>query len=156
MASIVWPTQTKHKEIVQIHKASFYLTDLTNIYQEQDCLTTKIPLKKENTGVSHTQSLTFPSSLFVFFWIYSLINCINVTLLQWQSENIPRVLFSCDHWFCDRRKKQRKTIGDHKKRHTITSLWAEIITGRCFFEGLFPFLAAAVRKWSVKMKRRRR
>lgn len=153
MASIVWPTQTKHKEIVQIHKASFYLTDLTNIYQEQDCLTTKIPLKKENTGVSHTQSLTFPSSLFVCIWIYFLINCRNAAMAEWKYSSYFVFLWSLI--LRSQEKNIYKLLGI-PKRDGITSLWAEIITGRCFSEGLFLFLAAAVRKWSEKMKRRRR
>lgn len=41
MASIVRPMQTKQKRNCTNSQSIIYLTDLTNIYQEQDCLTTK-------------------------------------------------------------------------------------------------------------------
>lgn len=40
MASIVRPMQTKQRNCTN-SQSIIYLTDLTNIYQEQDCITTK-------------------------------------------------------------------------------------------------------------------
>lgn len=51
MASIVRPMQTKQRNCTN-SQSIIYLTDLTNIYQEQDCLTTKPPQKKRRIPVS--------------------------------------------------------------------------------------------------------
>lgn len=64
MAAAARPTPTKHGNFTN-SQSIIYLTDRTNIYQEQDCLTTKNNnydprMGKENTGVMWSSSHIFP------------------------------------------------------------------------------------------------
>lgn len=60
--------QCKHKKNCTNSQSIIYLTGLTNIYQEKDCLTTKIPLKKKRTPALPT--LTFPFKFSIIFRFY--------------------------------------------------------------------------------------